>query len=159
MCVCVCVCVCACSCTRLQINDACLFIAFFLLLPFPAGRGDLFCSERSLLAAYDNPTAYCQISGMYLIEISVTFNIFMYRGCCSCCSAFDAFLLDNALVTHVRKISFSNEGKKFCPVHLPPLVPYCRGWRCHFCGHYSTYSHRVCIRVQCSFIPSKLLCS
>ena len=40
-------------------------LAFFVLLPFPLGRGDVFCAEETLIDAYENPTAYCQLSGMY----------------------------------------------------------------------------------------------
>lgn len=43
-----------------------LLLAFFVLLPFPLGRGDVFCAKDSLIDAYENPTSYCQLSGMSL---------------------------------------------------------------------------------------------
>ena len=52
-----------------------LFVAFFVLLPFPIGRGSAFCSKDSVIDAYENPTAYCQLSGKLLWPTSTFFII------------------------------------------------------------------------------------
>ncbi|XP_065889662.1 uncharacterized protein [Dysidea avara] len=52
-------------------------ISFFLLLPFPAGRDNLFCSERSLIDAYKSPTAYCQASG-FVVHAAVLLMHFFW---------------------------------------------------------------------------------
>ena len=41
------------------------FLACVVLINFIGGLERLYCTHELLLAVYDNPSAFCQFSGMY----------------------------------------------------------------------------------------------
>ena len=42
----------------------CLYIACLVLISYLGGQERLYCSDERLDVAYDNPSLFCQISGM-----------------------------------------------------------------------------------------------
>ena len=69
----------------------------------------MFCAEDTLIDAYENPTAYCQLSGMYNYRY-----IMLIMSCCQAlydfyiCLSRDQFVIDLPLCQSIHKIDLTS---------------------------------------------------
>ena len=76
-----------------------LFIisAVFALITYIGGQERLYCTHEALTIAYDNPTAFCQLSGMYKNIASCNITAYYHK---------ESWFVRNPVVRTNRPVSF-----------------------------------------------------